>query len=132
MDAITTTRRFIVEIPARKDLPPAWNEISKALDEAKRHLSLGGDDGWKACVVAVRLALEKWQDLEKEDIGPGWVAPKMADRELRTKANRVDAIRWHLLQLAHLSPHSAAENWTRKDAVLAFTALAALLAERDP
>jgi hypothetical protein len=83
-------------------------------------------------VAAVRLALEKWQGIEKEDMGPGWKAPSMIERKDRTKRQRLDNVRWHLYQCAHLGPHSSAEDWTRDDAVLLLSTLAALLAERKP
>lgn len=132
MDGIGMAGNVLVEMPLRKDFPDNWKAIYSALEEAKRNFARGGDDGWKGCVTAVRLALEKWQAVEQEDQGPGWQAPKQPDREARTKRQRIDAIRWHLLQLAHLSPHSHADEWTRDDALLAFATLAALLAKRDP
>jgi len=123
---------ILVEIPITTGYPPEWRDIYFALQEAKRNLARGGIDGWKSSVGSVRLALEKWQELEKEDPGPGWVAPKPQDRANRTKKQRIDAIRWHLLQLSHLSPHSAAEEWSRDDGILAVATLAALLSARDP
>ncbi len=132
MDNLGAVGSVLVEVPVRKDFPIAWKEIYSAIDEAKRHLARGGEDGWKSCVVAVRLALEKWQALEQADLGPGWQQPNRQDKEARTKEQRADGLRWHLLQFAHLSPHSPAEQWERNDAILALAALTALVAERDP
>ncbi|HVV51751.1 MAG TPA: hypothetical protein VHO06_18935 [Polyangia bacterium] len=132
VDAIGVNSHVIVEMPVRKDVPELWKEIFGPVAEARRGLVRGGDDGWKAAVGAVRLALERWRDLEPEAFGPGWNPPKRDDREQWTKRQRIDAVRWALHQFAHLSPHSSAENWTRNDAALALAALAGLLGYRDP
>jgi hypothetical protein len=97
-------RSFLVELPLRRDPPTGWEAVFKAEEEAKRNLALGGDDAWKGCVAAVRTALEEWRNLEKEDQGPGWTAPTPMDRSARTKAQRADALRWHLLQCSPTSP----------------------------
>jgi hypothetical protein len=81
-------------------------------------------------VASVRLALEKWRDVEVEDPGPGFVRPSVADREARTKRQRLDQLRWDLLQMAHQGPHTHTEMWTRDDALLMLAMLSALLAER--
>jgi hypothetical protein len=83
-------------------------------------------------VTAVRLALEKWQGIEKEQMGPGWSSPSQADRRARTKKARLDNLRWHLLQIAHLGAHTGSEEWSREDALLMISTLSALLAERNP
>jgi hypothetical protein len=75
MENVGMVGAVLVEVPVRYDLPPAWASIYDALKEAKRHLTRGGDDGWKACVGSVRTALENWQKLEAENQGPGWQAP---------------------------------------------------------
>jgi len=54
------------------------------------------------------------------------------DRESRTKKQRLNALRWHLMQAAHLGPHTGAEEWSRDDALLMLSVLSALLAERKP
>lgn len=132
MENVATVGAVLVEVPVRNDLPPAWDSIYTALKEAKRHIARGGDDGWKACVATVRTALEEWRKIETEDQGPGWHAPTPTDRAARSKAQRRDGLRWHLLQYAHLAHHSPSDHWERNDAILAFATLSALLAERDP
>jgi hypothetical protein len=132
MENVARVGAVLVEVPVRNDLPPDWTPVYEALKEAKRHITRGGDDGWKACVGAVRTALEQWQKLEAEDHGPGWTAPSPTDRRARTKAQRIAGLRWHLLQFAHLAHHSPSYQWVRNDAILAFATLGALLAERDP
>jgi hypothetical protein len=132
MENVATVGAVLVEVPVRNDLPPAWGTIYAALKEARRHVARGGDDGWKACVAAVRTALEEWRKIETEDQGPGWHAPTPTDRAARTKAQRRDGLRWHLLQYAHLAHHSPSDHWERNDAILAFATLSALLAGRDP
>jgi hypothetical protein len=132
MENVAAVGAVLVEVPLRNDLPPAWGPIYTALKEAKRHIARGGDDGWKACVAAVRTALDEWHNLEAEDQGAGWTAPTRTQKESRTKGQRADALRWHLLQFAHLAHHSPSDHWERNDAILAFATLCALLAERDP
>lgn len=122
----------LVEVP----LPPVpsdpWNGVWQALIDARNAFEQGGSTGWQATVTAVRHALALWHDIENEDQGPGWKTPSQPDRELRTKQQRLDALRWHLRQVAHLAPHSRAEEWTRDDALLMLTTLSTLLAERKP
>lgn len=122
----------LVEIPLPGHVSSDWDEVFRALAEARRYFEQGGSTGWKGCVAAVRLALEKWQGIEKEDMGPGWKAPTMQERKDRTKRQRLDNVRWHLYQCAHLGPHSSADDWTRDDAILLLSTLSALLAERRP
>lgn len=122
----------LVEIPLPSSPPAPWDEVWSALLEARDAFERGGTTGWKGCVSAIRLALEKWQAIEKENMGPGWTSPKREDREARSKRQRLDNLRWHLLQRAHLAPHSGADDWSREDAILAFATLSALLAVRKP
>ena len=61
-----------------------------------------------------------------------WQAPRPSDRNSRSKHQRMDNLRWHLLQYAHLAPHTEAGEWSRDDAVLAISTLCSLLAVRDP
>ena len=122
----------LVEIPLQSDPPSGWEPVWQALRDARDSFDTGGSTGWKNCVASVRLALEKWHDLEQEDHGPGWNPPGREDRENRTKQQRLDNIRWHLIQLAHYAAHTRADEWTRDDAVLALSTLSALLAVRRP
>ena len=123
---------ILIEIPLPNSPPSPWDDIWKAVIEARDAFEKGGTTGWKHCVVSCRLALETWQKIEKEDHGPGWTAPSPGDRQLRTKEQRLDNIRWDLFQLAHYSAHSHADNWKRADALMVLSTLTALLAERDP
>ena len=122
----------IVEIPFRTDPPSAWEPVWQALLDARASFEAGGASGWKNCVTGVRLALEEWQKVEKEDQGLGWQRPSLADLQSRTKSQRIDNLRWHLIQCAHLAAHTNADDWTRDDAVLALSTLSALLAVRKP
>lgn len=121
----------LVEIPVPGSRPAPWETVLKYLSEAREALEKGGTTGWKACVVAVREGLTTWQKLEPEDKGAGITVDRQAILT-RTKEQRLDCLRWNLLQAAHLAPHSPAENWTRDDAVLLLSAFAGLLAKRDP
>lgn len=123
---------ILIEIPLPTSPAFPWNEVWKALVDARDAFEKGGTTAWKDSVVSCRLALEKWQGIEKEDMGPGWKSPSPADRRLRTKEQRLDNIRWHLLQLAHDSAHSHADKWSREDALIMLSTLSALLAERNP
>ena len=122
----------LIEIPLPTSPASPWDEVWKALVDARIAFEKGGATAWKDSVVSCRLALEKWQGIEKEDMGPGWKSPPPADRRLRTKEQRLDNIRWHLLQLAHDSAHSHADKWSREDALLMLSTLSALLAKRNP
>ncbi len=122
----------LVEVPLPVCPSSEWEGVWKGLLDARNYFEQGGSTGWKGCVTGVRLALEKWRDIEKEQMGPGWVKPQRPDLEARTKKERLDNLRWHLMQAAHLGPHTPAEEWTRDDALLLLSTLSALLAERKP
>jgi hypothetical protein len=122
----------LVEIPFQADPPSGWEPIWQALRDARDSFDTGGSTGWKNCVASVRHALEEWQKVEKEEQGPGWQRPAFPDLQSRTKAQRIDNLRWHLIQCAHLAPHTKADDWTRDDALLALSTLCALLAVRKP
>ena len=122
----------LVEVPLPSNPKGDWDPIWKALVDARNAFEQGGSTGWKGCVTSVRLALEKWRKVDPEKLGPGWQPPKVADREAWTKTQRLDALRWYLLQTAHLGAHTGAEEWTRDDALLLLATLSALLAERQP
>lgn len=115
----------LVEVPLPTSPPSPWDDVWRALIEARDSFERGGATGWKGCVTAVRLALERWRNIEKEDTGPSETRPG-------TKRQRLDSLRFHLLQCAHLGPHSDAEEWSRDDALLLLSTLSALLAQRKP
>jgi hypothetical protein len=138
-DAWTATLRqlkhrdaVLIEIPYPSDPPTGWESIWQALQDARDSFDKGGSVGWKACVVNVRHALEQWQKIEAEDHGPGWERPAQGDLKDRNKHQRIENIRWHLLQLAHYSVHTKADEWTRDDAALALSVLSSLLTVRKP
>lgn len=115
----------LLEIPLPTSPPAPWDEVWNALTEARDTFEHGGSTGWKGCVTAVRLALDKWRQIEEEDLGP-------TDKQARTKLQRFENLRWNLLQYAHYGPHSRADEWTRDDALLMLAALSTLLAVRKP
>jgi hypothetical protein len=123
---------IVVEIPLPPSPSPEWEPIWKAVTTARDSLKLGGDTAWKAALVECRHALEQWQKLEKEDHGPGWKAPTPAERSSRTRQQRLDNIRWDLLQCVHEAAHTPADKWTRDDAILVLATLTGLLAIRNP
>lgn len=122
----------LVEVPLPPSPPGDWQAVWSALVDARNAFEQGGTTGWKGCITSVRLALEKWQKLEVEKPGPGWQTPKMPDRQLWTKKERLDALRWYLLNMAHLGAHTGADEWSRDEALLLLSTLSALLAERRP
>ena len=123
---------ILVDIPFPSDPPTGWEPIWTALRDARDSFDKGGSTAWKNTVTSVRLALEEWQHLEKEVQGPGWKRPDRTDLETRTKEQRIDNIRWHLIQLAHYAAHTKADDWTRDDALLLLSTLSSLLAVRKP
>jgi hypothetical protein len=130
--SLKVAENVLVEIPLPGCPSPEWEEVWKGLLDARNAFEQGGSTGWKGCVTGVRLALEKWRDIESEQMGPGSIKPKQSDLEARTKKERLDNLRWYLMQAAHLGPHTAADEWTRDDALLLLSTLSALLAERKP
>lgn len=115
----------LVEIPFDSNPPSGWEPVWQAVRDALDSFDAGGSTGWRNCVASVRHALEEWRNIEKEDQGP-------SDLKSRTKTQRIDNIRWHLIQLAHYAAHTKADEWTRDDALLALSTLSALLAVRKP
>ena len=121
----------LIEVPLWQSPSADWDQVWSALIEARNSFEQGGEIGWKGCIAAVRLALEKWQKLEPEDQGlPNWKSPTREEKDNRSKEQRLDSLRWHLLQLAHLGLHTHAKRSTREDAVLFLSTLSVLLAER--
>lgn len=124
-------RNVLVEIPKSNTLGAEWNEIYKFLSEGSRAYDRGGNDGWKACVVACREGLAKWRGLEQTTFGPGWKAPSREENEEWSGAQRMNALRYWLLQVAHLGPHTVEDIWTREDALLVLATLSTLLNARS-
>lgn len=73
----------LIEIPLPTSPASPWDEVWKALVDARNAFEKGGTTAWKDSIVSCRLALEKWQKIEKEDMGAGWKSPSPADRQLR-------------------------------------------------
>jgi hypothetical protein len=120
---------FIVEIPYPSDPPAkAWNEVWNALRDARNAFDQGGSTGWRGAATHVRHALEKWQEIQGDEVDLGQNLPP----KQRSKKQRIDNVRWNLYQLAHLSAHSGADEWTRDDAMLLLSTVCALLAVRTP
>lgn len=116
---------ILLEIPFPSDPPGGWEPVWSGLRDARDSFDTGGSTGWKNCITGARLALEEWRKIEPEDKGP-------ADPQSRTKLQRIDNLRWHLIQLAHYAAHTKADEWTRDDALLALSGLCALLSVRKP
>jgi hypothetical protein len=106
-----------IPLPDAGRLPPAvWHELQAARDE---FLS-GGKAGWRSCGVHLRQALDHWEDAQPLDLG--------GTPQNMTKEQRLDVIRKWLRHYTHITAHPAiAKDWTRDDALLALTAVCALL-----
>lgn len=122
----------LVEVPLPRSPSDPWAPVWNALLDARNAFEQGGSNAWQSTVTSVRLALEKWRGIEQEVQGAGWTRPSRSDLESRTKKQRLDALRWHLMQIAHLGPHTGADEWSRDDALLMLTTLSVLLVERKP
>jgi hypothetical protein len=126
------SQSLLLEVPLPSSPPNPWDAVWRAVGEATTAIERGGETGWKGCISAVRLALDRWREIEAEDMGPGWKRPDGDDVRKRTTRQRLDNIRWHIREYSHLAPHSDAEEFTRDDALLMLSALTALLAVRKP
>lgn len=122
----------LLEVPLPSTPAKPWDAIWQAVAEAITAFERGGETGWKGCGTAVRLALDEWRSIEREDMGPGWKQPSREDLEARTARQRLDNIRYHLRQYVHLAPHTGAEQWSRDDALLMLSAISSLLLVRNP
>lgn len=120
----------VVEVPIPNSASPQWEPVFNALQEARTYYEQGAATGWSACAGRVRFALEQWQKIEKESMGPGWQSPTVPQREARTPKERIDNLRWHLLQIAHQAPHTSIDSRNREEAGLLLTTLSSLLALR--
>jgi len=123
---LKVAENILLEMP----MPPArsapWDKVWNATLDARNSFDQGGETGWKGCITSIRLALEAWREIEKEDLGP------QQDKQQRTKAQRLDHLRYDLLQVAHLAAHTPASEWTRDDAQALLAMLSSLLLMRRP
>ena len=128
------SQAIYLEVPLPSSPLNPWDAGWRSVAEAATAFERGGETSRKAAILAVRQALDGWRQIEggREDLGPGWKQPDKKDREARTARQRLDAIRWHLREFAHLAAHSGAEHWSREDAVLLLSSMSALLARRRP
>lgn len=131
---VGVSQAIFLEVPLPSSPPTPWDVVWRSVAEAATAFERGGETGRRGAIVAVRQALDDWRkiDGEREDPGPGWKAPTKEEREARTARQRLDAIRWHLREYAHLAAHTEASQWSRQDALLLLSTLAALLAVRSP
>ena len=130
--ALNIAYPVLLEVPLPSSPPTPWDSVWGAIAEAATSAERGGETGWKGCITAARLALDRWREIEREDMGPGWTRPADDDLRSRTTRQRLDNIRWHLRAYSNLGPHSGAEEFTRDDAILMLSTLSALLAVRKP
>lgn len=123
---LNVAENILLEMPMPPARPAPWDKVWNAVLDARKSFDQGGETGWKNCVTSIRLALEIWRDkIEKEEFGP-------QKKEDRTKAHRLDQLRYDLLQMAHLAAHSPASEWTRDDAQALLAMLSGLLLMRRP
>src|SRR5439155_15691305 len=130
--ALNASYPVLLEVPLPSSPPTPWDGVWGAIAEGTTAVERGGETGWKGCISAVRLALDRWREIEAEDMGPGWARPNGDDLRKRTTKQRLDNIRWHLREYTHLAPHSGAEEFARDDALLMLSTLSALLVVRKP
>lgn len=134
-DMLTATgfgENVFVEIPLPQNPGPPWDEVWRALRNARDQLNRGGHNAWKGIINECRTALEKWRDIEEPDLGPGLPQPNQQDRANRSWDQRLDQLRWHLHHLTHVGVHGHADDYDRQEAVLVLATLAGLLAVRNP
>jgi hypothetical protein len=119
---IGVLENVLVEIPLPHTPPAPWDGVWENLIKAREAFEQGGSTGWNGCVLAVRQALEKWQRIEREDIGP-------SESRQRSSHERLNNLRLALHQCTHSWVHDDAL-CSRDDALLMLATLSALLAER--
>jgi hypothetical protein len=122
---LKVAENILLEMPMPPARPAPWDKVWNAVLDARKSFDQGGETGWKSCVTSIRLALEAWREIEKTDFGP-------EKKEDWTKAQRLNQIRYALLQMAHLAAHSPASEWTRDDAQALLAMLSGLLLMRRP
>jgi hypothetical protein len=131
---VGVSQAVFLEIPLPASPPGPWDAVWRSVAEAAVAFERGGETGRKGAILAIRQALDEWRKIEgeREDLGPGWKAPSMEDRNARTARQRLDARRYHLREYANLAAHSEATDWSREDASLLLATISALLAIRKP
>jgi len=109
--------------------PPAGREMMSALRTAQR---LFAEGNYSECVVRCRTALEALAALTGR--GQGWVgaalAPLEAKRQAMTKDERQMVLEAALLHFTHLGAHPNEVQISRRDAKLALSMTASILAYR--
>ena len=125
--AVSPMGSVLVEIPLAVARTAPWSTVWEQLDKAAEHLTQGGESGWEGCVAKVRQALELRAGID--NVAPG---PARADRE-KDRGERLDDVAKALFHYCSLAVHADRHRtqWSRADAVLAFSTLCALLAARD-
>jgi hypothetical protein len=123
----------LVEIPLAVERPGPWNQVWEHLKNASANLAQGGEVGWKHCASEVRQAIEVWRNIDdsflKAASSEGKLKAKEKDKEQRL--HDVANALYHYCSLSvHTDEHKS--SWTRTDAILALTAVCALLSVRNP
>lgn len=126
--AVSPMGSILVEVPLATSRTPPWNTVWEQLDKAAGHLAQGGESGWEGCIAKVRQALELRAKIEKIPPGP----PKSDhDQDRRERLNGLAKALFHYSSLAvHADRHTT--QWSRADAILAYSTLCAILAVQDP
>jgi hypothetical protein len=122
----------MLEIPLPESPPQGFDLVWDKLKRARAVFFQGGPFAWEGTAGAVRRALEHWEQIE-----PSKSAPGSAGR-YPSKAERLFKLRQGLQNYMSYSLHpqtptaTGDHEWTRDDALLGITGLAALLAVRKP
>jgi hypothetical protein len=98
----------LIEIPLPASLPAPWDEVWASLVVARNAFEQGGTTGWKGCVTAVRVALERWRHRARR-YGT-WLEGTPGTPQDCTKEQRLDNLRWHLHHCTHYWVHSPPVN----------------------
>jgi hypothetical protein len=119
----------MLEIPIADEAPPGFETVWQQIRIARDLLMRGGPFAWESCGMAVRQALEAW-----EQVSPATGSQRQDGRHA-TKLERLYRLRASLQYYVGYAAHNQHDNepaWTREDALLAITTLCALLTARKP
>jgi hypothetical protein len=130
LDDLGVAQVILLEVPLPASPPTGWDKLWKHVRDAVDSFEQGGTTGWKNCVASLREAMTEWQKVEPENLGN--FQPRVTDRNTWTLRQRIDSLRWLVREVAHLGPHKPADEWTRDEALLVLSTLAALIAVRKP